>query len=226
MCKIYRPCRQSALYDATLQHNTCYVFDQCTDVTYGTGERLKYRNQCLLRAAQTGSVDEILRITEERVFIDTTGPYRNSVLHLSKEYAPAMHLLVSLKANVNARNIHSQTPLHAVATARSSACIDVLIDHGADVDAQSNSGHSPLHWAIINSNLTNALHLIDRGASTTVINVCLAMQSLHHRHIHSLDDANNRVVATPTHQGCEQDTVAVLSNDKDEAGARSTQYVF
>jgi ankyrin repeat protein len=47
----------------------------------------------------------------------------------------------------------------------------LLIDSGADVDARTEDGRTPLHWAALNKSLDMARLLIERGANTDGIDL-------------------------------------------------------
>ena len=73
-----------------------------------------------------------------------------------------MHRLLAAGAWVNLRNAQGWTPLHVAAAGGDSAVVSVLLEHGADVHAQSNIGTTPLY---------NAMRL---SGKRTVIDMLLA----------------------------------------------------
>ncbi len=67
---------------------------------------------------------------------------------ICKEYisADVLEWAIKLGASVKKRNKNKETPLHIVARKRGSfcPCLNVLINHGADVNAQDINGNTPL----------------------------------------------------------------------------------
>jgi ankyrin repeat protein len=64
--------------------------------------------------------------------------------------------------------MNSNTPLHiSVARAHESA-VEMLLDNGADVEAQHSSGATALHCAIIHGHSDIVEMLLKRGASTNI----------------------------------------------------------
>jgi ankyrin repeat protein len=55
-----------------------------------------------------------------------------------------MQALLAQGAEVNARNAHGWTPLHVATAGGDPAVVDLLLQHGADVHAQSHIGTTPL----------------------------------------------------------------------------------
>ena len=71
--------------------------------------------------------------------------------------------LIDHKANINARDIMANTPLHWAAKAGNKNLIDKLLSGGADINAKNISGHTPLDMA---SGSVKKL-LIENGAKTS-----------------------------------------------------------
>jgi ankyrin repeat protein len=93
-------------------------------------------------------------------------------LHIAARESRDEMVLELLKRNpdlVHARNAAGLTALH-VASLQSMfkmnlAVINHLLDHGADVDAQDNNGHAPLHVACGASFVEVPRLLLSRGAN-------------------------------------------------------------
>jgi FOG: Ankyrin repeat len=61
--------------------------------------------------------------------------------------APAIKLLLSAGANVNAKDDDGDTPLHAAARSGLALAVDLLLEVGADVSAKTKLGYTPFHEA-------------------------------------------------------------------------------
>lgn len=63
----------------------------------------------------------------------------NTALHLSSECDSNMALmLLDVGAKVDYRNSDRRTPLHRAVMAGRLDCIDMLLQHGADIEAENN----------------------------------------------------------------------------------------
>jgi ankyrin repeat protein len=72
-------------------------------------------------------------------------------------------------ASVHVVDIHGRTPLHAASRADLGFhCIDVLIAHGAVVDARDGWGHAPLHSAVLSGPVEAVIALLKHGAQADV----------------------------------------------------------
>ena len=79
----------------------------------------------------------------------------------SKRTYQVAHLLLSYNANPNAKTLpnkesgafmrdaktHGETPLHRAAAFGSVEVIDLLLEYGADTNAEDQNGNTPLSWA-------------------------------------------------------------------------------
>eukprot|EP00747_Dinoflagellata_sp_TGD_P098126 gnl/TRDRNA2_/TRDRNA2_167348_c4_seq3.p1 gnl/TRDRNA2_/TRDRNA2_167348_c4~~gnl/TRDRNA2_/TRDRNA2_167348_c4_seq3.p1 ORF type:complete len:759 (-),score=172.10 gnl/TRDRNA2_/TRDRNA2_167348_c4_seq3:120-2141(-) len=75
--------------------------------------------------------------------VDLCGPKRATALHyaVAGGHAETAALLLSSEAMVDARDIHGNTPLMC---AQGHACVDVLLEHGADAHARNLAGQTAL----------------------------------------------------------------------------------
>ncbi len=95
-------------------------------------------------------------------------------LHLAAsqgDTGTAEALIVSAKANVNGRSLATQrTPLHYAAEGDRMAVADLLLQHGAEVDAQDAYGETPLHYAVREGSVATVELLISQGADVNARN--------------------------------------------------------
>src|SRR5690606_23904077 len=101
----------------------------------------------------------------------------------ARRHPDMIELLLEHGADANARSIHRDYQRHVTAEGRPKsldsggftpllyaarencvACVDVLLEHGADIDLPDPDGVSPLHVAVMNANWDLAKRLIDAGA--------------------------------------------------------------
>lgn len=80
--------------------------------------------------------------------------------------------LVASGAHINAKFVgpHSETPLHWAASSDDVGAIDVLLDHGADIEARGSviGGGTPMSDAVAFGQWRAARRLVERGARTTL----------------------------------------------------------
>ncbi len=73
---------------------------------------------------------------------------------------------------IKARDGENMTPLHRAAQAGNVKTIDVLLGHGAELNARDEYGNTPLVFACSTKHTKAALHLINKGAeyNATLLN--------------------------------------------------------
>jgi ankyrin repeat protein len=102
-----------------------------------------------------------------------------TLLHVATDWpghfpnnAETVATLVAHGADVNAKfaGRHSETPLHWAASSDDVAVIDVLLNHGANIEAPGGviDGGAPLSDAVAFGQWNAARRLVERGARTTL----------------------------------------------------------
>jgi ankyrin repeat protein len=132
-----------------------------------------------VQAIQAGQLDLLQRLLNENPNLanERIGP--RTLLHIATDYpghfpnGPAIvALLISRGADVNARftGSHTESPLHWAASCDDVAVIDVLLDHGADIEANGAviRGGTPLADAVAFGQWNAARRLIERGAEANL----------------------------------------------------------
>ncbi|CAC5411871.1 unnamed protein product [Mytilus coruscus] len=125
------------------------------------------KNQTPLHVAKNKEVAEILH--QNGANIHSRNNNGDSVLHLAASQSDhsAVKLLISLGANVSARNKENQTPLDV---AKSIDVAEMLIQNGADINSADSKGDSALHLAAIQSDDSAVKFLIKLGANVSARN--------------------------------------------------------
>jgi WD40 repeat protein len=99
-------------------------------------------------ACLAGNTEEVMSMLKQDGHLVHTRDREDTPLHCATTEEVA-RLLIAWNADVNARGWMGQTPLHVAAAQGRLALVHLLIQHGADVNAQaSHNGFTPLHEAI------------------------------------------------------------------------------
>ena len=94
-------------------------------------------------------------------------------LHFATNYSGAgiVTLLLAAGAEVDARDLSGETPLHwAAGRSLDPAVITELVEAGADLNARDGEGNTPLHASRRNTNPAVALLLLELGADPVMVN--------------------------------------------------------
>ena len=116
--------------------------------------------QPIHRAADAGDVDTLRRELDDGVSPNALSGRGRTPLHYlcSRGDNPdarvdCLHVLLEAGANVNAPNVHQNTPLHLAAVRGYANVVAALLEAGADVNRGDHSNFTPLHWACMRYDL-------------------------------------------------------------------------
>ncbi|NRA18581.1 MAG: ankyrin repeat domain-containing protein [Oceanospirillaceae bacterium] len=91
-------------------------------------------------------------------------PFLSVILHgdCKEPLKPLIELLLSKGANPNARDDIGKTPLMVALNHCSVDIINLLLDHGGDLELSSNHGYSPLLYSVFSGNMETVKIVIER----------------------------------------------------------------
>ena len=142
------------------------LLDFGADVTE-TGER---GETCLMAAARYNLLQTCRLLVERGCGVYETDDHGRYAIHacaisIYNTSSTIEYLLteVGKTADVNLRDFHERTPLHAAVAVQNIAVTETLLGYGADVHAKSDAGKTPVQLAIRGSELWQML--IDHGAT-------------------------------------------------------------
>jgi ankyrin repeat protein len=78
---------------------------------------------------------------------------------------PEVRRLLSVGADVNAKDRYDKTPLHCACYEGHLPVVKELLDHGADIEGEDDTGWTPLHYACLKGHLVVAKVLVIGGAN-------------------------------------------------------------
>ena len=122
------------------------------------------------------TVENVRRLLAEGVDVNHRNASGDTLLHqvvvpLSLEEAERLEIiefLLAEGADPNLAGRYGETPLHRAASRRGNApAVAALLDGGADTEATTEDGRTPLHGAVGDAEVLGVL--LDRGADTDVI---------------------------------------------------------
>ncbi|HYP07617.1 MAG TPA: ankyrin repeat domain-containing protein [Bryobacteraceae bacterium] len=133
-----------------------------------------------IQAIQAGDLQELRAILQQYPeLVNARVDGQRTLLHVATDWpghfpsCPAtVTLLLSRGAEPNAPFVgpHSETPLHWAASSNDVAVLDVLLDHGADIEAPGAviGGGTAIADAVAFATWDAARRLVERGASTNL----------------------------------------------------------
>ena len=141
--------------------------------------------------------------------IDIKDEDGNQPLHLAciRGCTDIAAYLISQNANVNAVNNQGLTPLHMVACREreSPQLCELLLKHGAKIDAVSKSGNQPFHLACRKCYIEIGVLLVTHGADVTAVNANgltpLYIVSQHLKSSDKVGSDSNHVLHVATKRG-------------------------
>ncbi|GFX52347.1 ankyrin repeat domain-containing protein 17 [Trichonephila clavipes] len=111
-------------------------FEKCAERLYWE----KLRQSSLTEACTNGDISTVKKLLEEGRSVNEITEDGESLLSLaaSSGYYELAQLLLAMKANVEDRGLKDMTPLMEAANAGNTDIVKLLIQHGADVNAQTS----------------------------------------------------------------------------------------
>ncbi|GBM44967.1 Ankyrin repeat domain-containing protein 17 [Araneus ventricosus] len=135
---------ESSHFDPTCSASTSYSgdglcekkFEKCSERLYWE----KIRQSSLAEACTHGDINTVKKLLEEGRNVNEVTEDGESLLSLaaSSGYFELAQLLLAMKANVEDRGLKDMTPLMEAANAGNTDIVKLLIQHGADVNAQTS----------------------------------------------------------------------------------------
>ena len=127
----------------------------------------KYAMTLLQVASRHGHVEIVKFLIDNGAAVNAVELDSRSALHFAtiRGHLSIVRLLLENKADVNLRKRLGLTPLHIVAQySKQTDLVQVLLDHGADIEAPDDRGDTPLDWAITFGSGVMVQELLRQGA--------------------------------------------------------------
>lgn len=110
--------------------------------------------------------------------LDGASPLYYSLGYWHQAYKLAItKFLLEHNANIHAKTIFGDQPIHRASNLADVKAIKLLLDHGASINEVNNDGNTPLHFLVNAENtieadkrLTAVKYLLERSASATIKN--------------------------------------------------------
>ncbi|CAL1268270.1 unnamed protein product [Larinioides sclopetarius] len=132
-------------------------------------------NIALQRAVNTRNCNEVKILIAAGADVNhTVNRYLDTMLHKAKTAGIARDLL-GYSANVNAKNLYEQTPLHSAAIEGKAEVVKTLLEHVANVDAKDSKEFTPLHYAVKRKHVESIKFLVMNNAIITSQHLTSAM---------------------------------------------------
>mmetsp|Transcript_2170 Transcript_2170/g.5023 ORF Transcript_2170/g.5023 Transcript_2170/m.5023 type:complete len:187 (+) Transcript_2170:95-655(+) len=137
---------------------------------FNAGDDLqRQKNEELLEAVSEGNVASAAQVLEVGAQIDKAKNHNGcTALHIASHRGDSKMLayLLTWKPDLEVRtDLLKITPLHAAINSKSADCVCLLLDAGADFEAQTDTGERPIHLSIRRTDIEILKQLLCRGAN-------------------------------------------------------------
>jgi ankyrin repeat protein len=127
----------------------------------------------VFEAAALGETPRLIELCRKRPeLVHATSPDGFQPLHLAAFFArtDAARELITLGADINAvaDNPSRVRPIHSAVASRNRGIVQLLVEHGAQLDVQQHGGWAPLHAAAMHGDLTLVELFLRHGADPTL----------------------------------------------------------
>lgn len=127
-------------------------------------------NLNIFEASTAGKIERVRAlISKEPQLVNSYSTDGFTPLHLASFFGHAeiVKMLLEKKVSVNAvaKNPTKVMPLHSALARGEMPIIEMLVDHGAEINASQQAGYTPLHEAAQSGNLQAAILLLSHGAN-------------------------------------------------------------
>lgn len=121
------------------------------------------------KAAKKGDVEKVKKLLKgnpDLVFSKDEDGWTPLHLAAANGHRELAEVLLTERAEVNAKDNNGSTPLHqaAAAVGNHADLVGLLLSHGADVNVKDKFGLTPLHYATLHDNESSAEVLLAHGA--------------------------------------------------------------
>lgn len=123
-------------------------------------------------AAKNNDLAAIKKIISQGISINVQDEYGRTALYWAAQqgYHSLIEVLVASKSDINfvSSNDDSWTPLITSSYGGHTKTVELLVSHGADIEAEDKDGYTALSWAFKQEKYDTAKLLITRGANVNI----------------------------------------------------------
>lgn len=151
----------------TILHYAAYqkneVLKHLVEMGVEVNKKNKRGKTPLHNAVMGGNRDNVLTLMYYRSDVNTKDEDGNTALHLAKNNAEIVKILIENGAEANSKNNEGNTPLHVAAANNTYDIVNILIDNGANINLKNKNHFTPLDVAEEEENVKIAELLKSKG---------------------------------------------------------------